>query len=406
MPHEAPLNTSSILLVSPREPSGGSWLVNCLLELGVRVNLKPAVDRAWRNLYSHRDPSDMWVAAPDGRWRLHPRTEELKKWLPILERQETLAFREDVEALYVQDLPRPEFSCDRVVLFLRDPRDAIHSLYRRIRPDMSLEEFLRFPHPETLLDAVGHWALFVKSWLGREHVYVYRFEDYKADATGLLTRNADDLGLEVPLEEITRAAAESSYEKARAAEERYRAEHPWDEEVAMRAGQVGEWINTREMRDLSTEIENRVGRVLTRLGYLVQADSGTERWREGVSQLSFLSVFERLDLPLDLRDQAAAANPLLCPQLPAILSFASMIDGQLIRRARLESGEARALLDSLQEFVSAWQDHQSRRAAAVRSEFEEGADYHLTRIRDLVSRRRVTRSTAPGQDHDELLSST
>ncbi len=215
-----------IVLASPREPSGGSWLINCLLELGVRVNLQPTADRIWRGASGRQRPSVMWQPAENGRWRLNPRAEELKKWLPILGHQETLHFRDDLEVLYVQDLPQVDLTSARTVLFVRDPRDAIHSLYRRIQPEMSLEDFVAFPHPVTLLDAIDHWRLFTECWLAVDGTLIYPFEDYKADAPGLLSRIVRDLGLVASREEITRAANESTFEKARAGDQRYRSSHP------------------------------------------------------------------------------------------------------------------------------------------------------------------------------------
>jgi hypothetical protein len=380
-----------ILLASPREPSGGSWLINCLLELGIRVNFKPVLDRVWRSVNTMREPAAMWEPAGDGRWRLHPRADSLRKWLPILSRCETLRFRDDVAVFYVQDIARPDFTGQRSALFVRDPRDAIHSLYKRNRPDQSLDEFVRFPHPETLLDAIAQWRLFVESWLTRDGLQVYRFEDYKRDAVALLTRILDELGIAATAADIARAAAESSYEKARAAEEKYRAEHPGDDEVAMRAGRVGEWQDQPETQALSREIEARLHPLLARLGYRCETSLPAENLPEGLSQQHFLSAFKNLEVPDRWRAAAAAADPMTCPQLPDILARASRIDATTIARVRLQTREARQLLDSLSEYALAWQQQQRSRAEAVRNDFENGADYQMTRIRELASRLKARR---------------
>jgi hypothetical protein len=380
------MTPTALLLVSPREPSGGSWLINCLLELGVRVNFKPTIDRVWRSVSNPREPSAMWRQAPDGRWRLQPRAEALKKWLPILTVHETLSFIDDVEALYVQDLPTSAFQGQHTALFVRDPRDAIYSSYRRIQPEMTLDEFVRFPHPETLLDVVGHWQLFVESWLARDGVHVYRFEDYKAEAEGLLTRVVRDLHLQASPEDIARAAAASTFEKARAAEAHYRARHPGDSEIAIRAGQVGEWRTSQELRDLSREVERRVGSLLKRLGYELHANAGNTPVTHGLSQLRFLSIFDRIGLPEHLRGREA--DPTTCSALADILKFASTVDADRIRRVRLHAREARLLFDSLEEYVDAWNNHRRQRAAKNREQFADGADYHMTRIAELMASRR------------------
>ena len=388
-----PTETTSILLASPREPSGGSWLINCLLELGVRVNFKPLVDRVWRSVKNPRAPTAMWQPAGDGRWRLHPRAEGLKKWLPIVSNHEALKFRNDFEALYVQDLPRAEFSGELTILFVRDPRDAIHSLYRRVRPDMTLGEFVRFPHPATLLDAIEHWCLFLESWLAREGIHVYRFEEYKADAAGLLARVVNDLGIGSSAGDIARAVAESTYEKACSAEKRYRADHPQDEEVAMRAGQVGEWKSSQELQDLSREIEQRIGPTMVRLGYALHEEAAAAQTQQIVSHIRFLPALQQIELPAGLRESSSLADPMSCPLLPGLLKFAASIDAATIRRARLHARESRMLLDNLQAYAGEWHAEARRRIEETRKEFGDGTEYHMTRIRELMASHRATRTS-------------
>ena len=66
-----------IVLVSLREPSGVSWIINCLLELGIRVDLQPTVDQIFG--FGQQPASAMWLPEADGRWRLHPRASALTK---------------------------------------------------------------------------------------------------------------------------------------------------------------------------------------------------------------------------------------------------------------------------------------------------------------------------------------
>ena len=390
-----PSDARQIILASPREPSGGSWLINCLLELGIRVNMKTAIDRVRRSLNQMREPSAMWEPAGNGEWRLHARADSLRKWLPVLSRRETLRFREDLSVFYVQDLPHAEFQGTHSVLFLRDPRDAIQSYYQRIKPELSLQEYVRFPHPETLLDAVAHWRLFVESWLARDGIHAYRFEDYKADAVALLTRIVTDLGIGASAAEIERATFESSYERAKAAEARYRATHPGDDEVAMRAGRVGEWKNAPEQTALCREIEERAGSVLTRLGYELHQETvpaGTAI--DGLSPLRFLSVFRNVELPPSMREAIAAAEPMKCPQLPGLLLHASAIDSKAIAQARLQTREARQLLDNLCEYAQGWQQHQRARIDTMRAQFDNGSAFQMSRIRELAKQLKARRAEA------------
>ena len=75
-----------------------------------------------------------------------------------------------------------------------------------------------WPHPETLLDAIDHWRLFMECWLEQSQVLVGRFEDYKADAPALLSRIVQALPFESSTADITAAAERSSYAAAAAAE--------------------------------------------------------------------------------------------------------------------------------------------------------------------------------------------
>jgi hypothetical protein len=172
---------SPILLVSPREPSGVSWIINCLLELGIRVDLQPTADQIFG--VGMQPASAMWLPEPDGRWRLHPRASALQKWLPILSREETLTFRAAPPILHIQRLPRREESQQQIILFVRDPRDALHSLYRRTQPELSWNEYIHWPQAETLLGAIDYWRLFIECWSDFRSVFIGRFEDYKANAT-------------------------------------------------------------------------------------------------------------------------------------------------------------------------------------------------------------------------------
>jgi hypothetical protein len=380
-----------ILLASPREPSGVSWIMNCFLELGIKVSLKPTIERIGTASSEGVEASGMWVAEPGGRWRLHPRAEALKKWLPVLSRQETLCFRDDLEVLCVQELPRAGLRGRRTLLFVRDLRDALHSLYRRNQPEISLEAFARLPHPQTLLDAIGHWRLFVESWLGREGVRTYRFEDYKADAAGLLGRILDDLDIPVPVAERERAAELSGFGQAAAAESAYRQTHPGDRQVANRAGLVGEWKKLPETQALAAQIEQRAGDVLARLGYDARASSPP---LEGYSNVRFLSFFDEVEVPAALRE-AARSRPLTCPSLAGVLSFAAGVDAERLAASRLEAAELRTLLDSLDEFTTIHCAYLSTHLHDIRAAFVPGSDYHLDRLRRLVISRRGAEPPRP-----------
>ena len=383
--------TGPVLLVSPREPSGVSWIINCLLELGIRVDLQPTVDQIFG--IGQQPASAMWLPEADGRWRLHPRASALKKWLPILSREETFSFRPIAPILHVQRLPRRGEPCRQVILFVRDLRDALHSLYRRLQPEISWPEFVAWPHAETLLDAIDHWRLFMECWLERSPVFVGRFEDYKADARGLLERVLHVLGVDCTTNDITLAVERSSYAAAAAAEARYRQQHPLDAQVANRAGLVGEWKTVPDLQPTIEDIERSAGSLLKRLGYSVPnvtqpADSWT---RLGITRE--LSSFSTLTLPERLR--AVAESGPDAAAIDALRQWAEPLSPERLQQARLEAEESRLLLRHLQEFSEQYAPELAATLQATALALAEGSDFHLARIRALLLSRRRDSATEP-----------
>ena len=347
--------TTRIYLASPVEPSGASWLVNCFLELGIRVSHKPIVDNVWR----HRDPSPppghMWERGSDGRERLKPRAAVLKKWLPALSRIEAFAFRDDIEVEYVQDLPSAHHAGTPVLLLVRDPRDSLYSMYRRVQPEFDYDTFLRLPSPDTLHDRPAHWRLFVERWLVLAAENWFTFEEYKQDAAGLLHRILHRLGTPYDDDRVQRAVLESSYEAARAAEARYRMRFPGDWEVANRAGRAGEWVESGESQSGAALIESRAGALMRRLGYQCAAapDSGPDGW------------------------------------LDELCAFASAVDEDLLRRSNLPNHRIRQLLEHLARVARAQGWDSSERLVQLRQSFMEGSGHQLAQVRDLLARRRM-----------------
>lgn len=372
------------VLVSPREPSGVSWIINCLLELGIRVDLQPTVEQIFG---AGRAPaSAMWLPADDGRWRLHPRASALQKWLPILSRQETFTFRPAPRIWHVQQLPRRADPQRPVLLFVRDLRDALHSLYRRQRPQLAWPEFVAWPQAETLLDAIDHWRLFLECWLAQPQVFVGRFEDYKTDAPALLGRVVEALQLSFSADELAGAAERSSYAAAAAAEARYREAHPRDQQVVNRAGLVGEWQRLPELQSTVAEIARRAGRLLTRLGYAVDAaDASAETW-DAVAVTRGLSSYAAYQIP----DRIVAAAP---PTPTAadrrrLERFVQELSVEKLSRAQWEADEIRTLLRHLVEFCRGCAPALTPQVEALAQAFAAGSPFHLARIRELLVSRR------------------
>jgi len=371
-----------ILVASPVEPSGGSWLLNCFLELGIRIGHKPVVDRIWRGSMPPPDPYHIWMARNDGACELNPKAGALKKFLPTLSSQACFRFRDDVDVEYVQDFPLPGADPVRTVLVVRDLRDAIYSMYRRTATELSFAEFLDFPNADTLLARPAHWALFVACWLAVPNVHVLRFEDYKRDAETTLYAVLSALGLHFTASEIARAVRLSSFERARDAERAVREQFPGDRQVANRSGKVGEGRTHPDVRPLITRMEQSAGPVMKALGYETEAPTSGDPFEAARVVMRFLSFFQRVRLPAEMSavpDAMPAADSVVFP----LLRFAHRLDDELVRRAGLPSFEARALHDSLAELVVQHGGWLAGRLAAGRENYRDGSAYFFQRIKQM-----------------------
>jgi hypothetical protein len=206
----------TIDLVSPEAPSGGGWLANCFIELGIPA-WKPwnADDRShWTGLGGHR----YRYCLPGSPW---------SRVLPALVDGRELAFRsgEAVRVHHVWPCVYPR--AERTIFFLRDPCDALHSAWHRqlrlgtIAPDVDFHAFRasRFYHypvswADYLLLFLRVWSLALREFGG----IVVGFEAYRGDARATLTDVLDRIALESAPADIARAVEASSLARVREAE--------------------------------------------------------------------------------------------------------------------------------------------------------------------------------------------
>ncbi len=369
-----------ILVASPIEPSGASWLLNCFVELGIRVDHKPVVDRIWQGAALLPDASRMWTMQKNGRAALNPKAAVLKKFLPALTRQADFVFRDDLSVHYVQDLPPCQIGEHSRVLMVRDPRDALYSSFRRGSPTLTFEEFLHLPHPNTLLSRSAHWALFVAAWLSLPNIHLVRFEDYKRDAEGTLRAILSALALTYTDSDIERAVQCSSFESARAAELALRDKLPFERQVANRSGKVGEGRDHPIVSPSIPEIEGATASILRMIGYDTQAPAERDVFAAARFSAAFLAFFDTVHLPDSVKsvplDMAASEHHLF-----ALLSLAYRLNDGVLSRAGLASAELRVLIDSLQELNARHAAWLADRLSSTRSQFGDGSSYFFQRIR-------------------------
>lgn len=238
-------------VVSPFEPSGVLWIANALLELGVRVEPAGAVT--------------IWEEDGAGTFRLRPDADHYRKVLPAAARP--LRFDAGLTASYGHSLPTPAHRAGPVLLFVRDPRDALRSRQRRESPRVGFARYLALRDHRTLLTRVDQWGFFCRAWLAYPLAARLRFEDSKTDPVGTLARAAAALGLAPSRERLERAAAESSFEKAKAADDAYRRANPSETAVHIRSGTAHAWRADAGESEAYGLVARRVADVLRRLGY-------------------------------------------------------------------------------------------------------------------------------------------
>jgi hypothetical protein len=330
-------------------------LINCFLELGIKVSHKPVVDNVWRHIDPIPAPDHIWQRASGGGYRLHPKAQVLKQFLPVLSRVDVFRFDEDVEVEYVQDLPGSQHANHPVLLFVRDPRDSLYSMYRRLRPALDYESFLRFPNPDTLATRPTHWRLFIEAWAALAGENWFTFEEYKRDPAGLLHKVLQRAAVARGADEIERAVANSSFERARAAEQNYRTGAGGEWDVVNRAGRVGDWIDQAEARQASRVIERRAGSVMRRLGY---------------------GGF--VHLPIDE------------PDGDDVFAFSCEVDESMLRRSNLPTHRIRQLLHNLESMALAGGWESVGRIAELREHFGDGSEHQFAQLRDLLRQRKRT----------------
>ncbi|MEN9577064.1 MAG: hypothetical protein RJA70_73 [Pseudomonadota bacterium] len=197
-----------VLLISPLEPSGVTWLINVLLELQVCT---------WRGRRRH-----MW-REQNGVATLTRQQDELKRWLPALSDHSCFRFRPGIEVQWAHHWPAPKYRDQQTLLFVRDPRDALYSRYRRDAAALTYLEYADFPCIWSLLNKVDSWCLFMRFWLAQPQIQVVRFEDYRLRPFDTVQQVLRTLGLTATDGEIETALAASTFARAQEAESTWRA---------------------------------------------------------------------------------------------------------------------------------------------------------------------------------------
>lgn len=319
------MNLRKIYLMSPREPSGATWLINCFLELGIKTYRKSS--------------TDMWIQRGD-HYVLSDHEEILKKWLPALWDHPNFNFRNDIEIEWAHEWPTEDHDKYRVIYFTRDPRDSLYSRYKREAPDQKFKEFILFPDVNTLLDKAHNWRLFNLSWIQHPDNQIVRFEDYKESPIKVLTRVLDFLELAYSEADVQRALFASTFERAAEAEKKYRHKYPEDQELINRSGTAGEWKSGGIDQECVSYIEQTCVDAMCLQGYECNLSEP-----EGANYFGLIGVLPFLQLtklPPAVHQQMSGVD-----LSDVALDFAKSLQSGQLRRARLRQYEVALLLENL-----------------------------------------------------------
>jgi hypothetical protein len=123
------------LIVSPPFACGVTRLVNALLELDIRAT-NPGFE------------PEHWQLQPTAHWHIGDLAAKHLKWhLPVLHQRQTFNFPEKLEVIWEHRMDFARLGPHPTILFVRDPRDAIHSLYQRsYASHMDFLQYLKRPN--------------------------------------------------------------------------------------------------------------------------------------------------------------------------------------------------------------------------------------------------------------------
>jgi hypothetical protein len=206
-------------LASPELPCGAGWLANCLIELGIP---------AWKPW--NIDDSAHWRDLGAGRFSYELAGSPWSRVLPALVDGREFKFRPGQAVRVHHVWPSAYPAADRSVFFVRDPRDALYSAWRRALAsgtaapgDDGFAAFCRSPFFHYPIARVDYLLVFLRVWrrsLAEHGGVVVRFEDYRADAVTTLANALAGLGVDADDADIARAVEASSVVRLQEAEQR------------------------------------------------------------------------------------------------------------------------------------------------------------------------------------------
>lgn len=271
--------------------SGASWIGTLLVHLGIFYasgedeqleDARSQRTRAWLDAEQHR-PAGEARAAPDSAPPRSFTAEQQQARLPALRDRDRLnpVYREACRVIKTNQAAMGWSPPGRVLLVVRDGRDALLSLHQHLRDfsglQADLHEYLEGGGGRWLAPPMS-WAIACLSWLNalpQGRLHVLQFEACRAEPLAEFGALLAFLGIERSQAELEHAIAESSYARMRELEGAALEQH--GERLGrgriMRAGKVGGWREVYDARALAS-FAGLPRRALERFGYPTDGISG------------------------------------------------------------------------------------------------------------------------------------
>jgi hypothetical protein len=219
---------------SPELPCGAGWLASALLELQVPL---------WR--FWGVDIDADWHSLGARRYRYENRFSAWSRIITGLTDGREFTFRALPVPRFTHDLPGAWTASERLVAFVRDPRDALYSKWRRESARGLSDPFVTWlaqldarwnlPRLHAYAMDIATWICFARS-TGMA-VLVARFEDTKVDPEAVLRRVWRFIASAEPTpteDEFSRAVVNSQFARARGIEDRLIAERVLSDRINFR----------------------------------------------------------------------------------------------------------------------------------------------------------------------------
>jgi hypothetical protein len=233
------MDKTRIEIVSSYLPCGMSWILNCFLELEICTYKGDSFDHIW-NKTNHK-------------YTLKEEFQYLIKHFPIVSKKKEYLFNDSLEVRWSHDWPSILHDKSKVIFFVRDPRDALFSFWKRIN-EGSFEEFLVEPFDPLPFSNLYQTELYFKSWkefLKDKNHLIIRFEDTKANPFKEIKKALQFMELDVFSDELIFQSIEASdFKKASEIEKKSNIQDNRNIKEINRAGIAFEYRKTFSKRML------------------------------------------------------------------------------------------------------------------------------------------------------------